>query len=541
MLEGCAFWPADVAGRYRQDGYWLGRSLGDLLARSCADNAAKTAVVSGGRRITYGELGAGADRLASGLLGLGLRPLDRIVVQMPNLPELMTVLLAVFRAGVIPVLALPGHRKNEIVHLCAHSGAIGYLAMDDFCGQDYRALAREVCEEVPGIRHVLISGDPQEFTSLESLALTGQQTDGADEFAPVDPSDPALFLLSGGTTGLPKLIPRTHDDYAYNMLATARGLRIGPDDVYLAVNPAAHNAALGCPGVLGTLLVGGKVVLAAGPRPQEAFELIRREEVTLTTLVPPLVRMWVDAAEKEPVDLSALTLQVGSSKFNPAEAERARKVLGCRLSQWYGIGEGLLTYTRLDDPDDIVFGTEGRPMAAADEIRVCDPVTGQELPDGTEGELCTRGPYTIRGYYDAPEVNARSFTADGFFRTGDLVVRRPDGNIVVTGRLKDVINRAGDKVPAEEVEKYLLTHPSVQDAAVVGMPDPVLGERSHAFVLTHDGALRGPALKAFLRTCGLATYKIPDKVLLRDAFPYTAVGKVDKGALRAALEVRPTG
>ncbi|MGW9176589.1 (2,3-dihydroxybenzoyl)adenylate synthase [Streptomyces decoyicus] len=538
MLEGCTSWPADVAARYRQDGYWLGRSLGDLLEESCARNHAKTAVVSGERRITYAELAHGAAQLARGLLDLGIRPLDRVVVQMPNLPELMTVLLAVFRAGIIPVLALPGHRKNEIVHLCTHSGAVGYLAMDDFCGQDYRALAREVREEVPGVRHVLISGEPQEFISLESL---GRQTDAVRDFEPVDPSEPALFLLSGGTTGLPKLIPRTHDDYAYNMLATARGLHIGPDDVYLAVNPAAHNAALGCPGVLGTLLVGGKVVLAAGPRPQEAFELIRREEVTLTTLVPPLVRMWVDAAEKEPVDLSAVMLQVGSSKFNPAEAERARKVLGCRLSQWYGIGEGLLTYTRVDDPDDIIFRTEGRPMAAADEIRVCDPVTGEQLPDGTEGELCTRGPYTIRGYYNAPEINTRAFTADGFFRSGDLVVRRPDGNIVVTGRIKDVINRAGDKVPAEEVEKYLLTHPSVQDAAVVGMPDPVLGERSHAFVLTHDGELRAPALKAFLRECGLATYKIPDKVLLRTTFPYTAVGKVDKGALRTALTPQPPG
>ncbi|MCS0639061.1 AMP-binding protein [Streptomyces sp. LP05-1] len=534
MLEGCVPWPDDLAERYRRAGYWLGRPLGELLAESCAAHADRVALVHGSTRLTYRQVEQEARRLAGGLLGLGVRPLDRVVVQLPNTPEFVVMVFALFLVGAVPVLALPGHRKHEIVHLCAHSGAVAYVVRDEHRGYDYRELAREVTAEVPGVRQVLVAGDAAEFTSLDAVRAGGTEHTGLPR---VDPAEPALFLLSGGTTGLPKLIPRTHDDYAYNMRACAEALGVDGTGVYLAVNPVAHNAALGCPGVLGTLLVGGRAVLAGGVRPDEAFELIRREGVTLTTLVPPLVRMWVEAALRAGTELPGLLLQVGSSKFNPSEAERARKALGCRLSQWFGVGEGLLTYTRLTDPDEVVLNTEGRPLADEDEIRIADE-SGAALPDGREGELLVRGPYTIRGYYRAPGQNAGSFTGNGFFRTGDLAVRRPDGNLVITGRLKDVINRVGDKVPAEEVERALLAHPEVRDAAVVGVADPVLGERCHAFVVVRENGPQAPALKAFLRAGGLATYKIPDRIVLVDALPQTAVGKVDKGALRASVAPR---
>ncbi|MFD7550929.1 (2,3-dihydroxybenzoyl)adenylate synthase [Streptomyces sp. NPDC059816] len=528
MLDGCVPWPAELSEEYRRAGYWSGRPLGELLAESCAANADRVAVVHGERRVTYGELGAASLETAGGLLALGIGPLDRVVVQLPNTPEFVVVVLALLHVGAIPVLALPGHRKSEITHLCGHSGAVAYVVKDVHGGFDHRELAREVLAAVPGVRHVVVDGDAAEFTALDSLRA------GSADLPRVDPSQPALFLLSGGTTGLPKLIPRTHDDYAYNMLACARALEVDAGSVYLAVNPVAHNAALGCPGVLGTLLVGGRVVMAGGLRPDEAFALVRREGVTFTTLVPPLVRMWVEAAQKSGARIPDVLLQVGSSKFNPAEAERARKVLDCRLSQWFGVGEGLLTYTRITDADEVVLHTEGRPLADADEVRIAGPAD-EELPPGREGELLVRGPYTIRGYYRAPEQNARAFTDDGFFRTGDLAVRRADGNLVITGRIKDVINRVGDKVPAEEVERHLLAHPGIRDAAVVGVEDPVLGERCYAFVVGRGEELRAPALKAFLRGSGLATYKVPDRIVVLDAFPHTAVGKVDKGALRASV------
>ncbi|GAA0583849.1 AMP-binding protein [Kribbella sandramycini] len=524
MLEGCVPWPDDVAEQYRRQGYWQGRSLGDLLVDACATYAGKTAVVCGDERLTYAEVAARADQAARHFAQLGIRPLDRVVVQLPNVPEFAAVVFALFRLGAIPVMALPGHRKHELVHLCGHSGARALVVLSEFRGFDYRELGREVQQHVAGLEQLVIADE------LDAAAP-------AIEYPVVDPSEPALFLLSGGTTGLPKLIPRTHDDYAYNLRASAEALRVDGDSTYLAVNPVAHNSALGCPGLFGTMLAGGKVVLTSTPRPAEQLALIAAEGVTFTTLVPATVRLWIDHAQRTPVDLAGVHLQIGSSKLTPGQAEEARKFLNCDLSQWFGIGEGLLTYTRLDDPDEVTLNTEGRAMAADDEIRVADE-HGQEVGDGVDGELLTRGPYTIRGYYRAEQQNAAAFTPDGFFRTGDLVRRGPDGNIVVVGRLKDVINRAGDKVPAEDVEEQLVAHPGVRDAAVIGVEDAVLGERTYAFVVLRDDSTSLPALKAFLRERGLATYKIPDKLVPVAELPRTPVGKADKVALRALVADR---
>ncbi|XTZ13620.1 (2,3-dihydroxybenzoyl)adenylate synthase [Micromonospora echinospora] len=478
--------------------------------------------------MTYDLLWAESEALAGGLLSRGVGALDRVVVQLPNVPEFVVVVVALLRIGAVPVMALPGHRRVELAHLCRHSQAVALVVADQIKGFDHRDLARDVLAEVPGLRHVLVAGVAGEFTALSDLRLPGQQLPA------VDPAEPALFLLSGGTTGLPKLIPRTHDDYAYNALATAEALGFDHDGVYLAVNPAGHNSALGCPGVLGSLLVGGTAVLTSSVRPDEVFPLIRREGVTLTTLVPPVVRLWTDAARKSGDRFPGLTLQVGSSKLDPARAALVRDSLGATLSQWFGVGEGLLTYTRLDDPADVVLGTEGRPLARHDEILVVDE-EDRPVPDGAAGELLVRGPYTIRGYFRAEEQNRRAFTGDGYFRTGDLVCRRADGNLVVVGRIKDIINRGGEKVPAEEVEEHLLTHTAVHDAAVVGVDDPVLGERTVAFVTLHGDTVAPASMKSFLRDRGLATYKIPDRVVPVPEIPRTAVGKIDKVALRSML------
>ncbi|MGP3977742.1 (2,3-dihydroxybenzoyl)adenylate synthase [Streptomyces sp. 8N114] len=527
MLEGCIPWPEDLAARYRREGYWQGRPLGDLLHEACEQHGDRVAVVCGQERLTYAQLSARGDELAGGFLDRGIGPLDRVVVQLPNITEFVVVMYALFRIGAIPVLALPGHRRNEISHLARHSQAVAYMVVDRSAGFDYRQLAREVSAEQAALREVFVAGDAAEFTALEAIGS------GNRDFPHVDPAEPAMFLLSGGTTGLPKLIPRTHDDYAYQMRATAEAVRAGRHTVYLAVNPAAHNAALGCPGVLGTLLVGGRAVLTTSVRPSEVFELVDREGVTLSTVVPPVLRLWMDTAQKSGADLSGVTLQVGSSKVDPTQAEQAIKLLDCRLSQWYGIGEGLLTHTRLDDPYEAVVNSEGRALSPQDEVRIAD-AEGRTLPVGEEGELQTRGPYTIRGYYRAEEKNAEAFTADGFFRTGDLARLRPDGNLVLVGRIKDIINRSGEKIPAEEVEEYLLAHPAIRDAALVGVPDQRLGERSHAFVMVRE-EIAPAAVKAHLRECGLATYKIPDKLIVVDELPRTPVGKVDKAELRARL------
>ena len=526
MLRGCTDWPAELAERYRREGYWQGQTLGAQLREWARRSGARDALVAGEERLSYEALDAGADRLAAGLAELGLRAGDRVVVQLPNAPELVTLCFALFRLGALPVLALPGHRANEISYLCEFSAAAAYVIPDHYAGFDYRTLAREL----DGVPHVLVAGEPEEFTRLSEVDADPVELDDPD------PGDVALFLLSGGTTALPKLIPRTHDDYSYAFRRSAENAGFSPDSVYLAVVPVTHNYGLAAPGVLGTLWAGGTVVLATAGSPEEAFELIARERVTVTGLVPPLALLWLDAAATTPSDLSSLELiQIGGAKLTPEAARRVEPVLGCRLQQSFGMAEGLLTQSRHDDSLELRTTTQGHPISPADEVRVVDE-DERDVAAGAVGQLLTRGPYTLRGYYRADEYNARAFTADGWLRTGDLVRILASGHLVVEGRAKDLINRGGDKVSAEEVEDHLLAHPGVRSAAVVAMPDAVMGERTCAFVV---GDAPGRAeLTRFLRSRGLATYKLPDRVEPIDALPETNVGKVDKQRLRELASAR---
>ncbi|MCF1592141.1 (2,3-dihydroxybenzoyl)adenylate synthase [Streptomyces muensis] len=489
----------------------------------------RTALVHGERRLSYAELESAADRVARRLAGLGIAAGDRVVLQLPNIPEFFAVFFGLQRLGAVPVLALPLHRRSEIVHLCRLSEAVAYVVPDVHQGFDHRELAAEVVKEAPCLRHVLVVGDPGTHTPLDGPGT------GVSGVSPVhdDASEVALLLVSGGTTGLPKLIPRTHDDYAYNVRASAELCRFGPDTVYLAALPVAHNFALGCPGVLGALHAGGTAVLTDEPDPDAAFALIERERVTATALVPPTARVWATATGWAGADLSSLRLlQVGGARLLPEHAIQVRGAFGPVLQQVFGMAEGLLNYTEPDAPEDVVLHTQGRPLSPDDEIRIVDE-DDRDVPPGAVGRLLTRGPYTLRGYYRAPEHNTTAFTADGHYRTGDLVRRTPTGHLVVEGRVKEQINRGGDKVAAAEVEQQLITHPAIADAAVVPVPDDLLGERTCAFVVPAPDA-EAPGRKeaaAFLRERGLAPYKIPDRIEVLDALPVTAVGKTDKRAL----------
>lgn len=298
---------------------------------------------------------------------------------------------------------------------------------------------------------------------------------------------------------------------------------------------------MACPGFLGAILSGGRVVVTNQPNPEECFGLIARERVTVTSLVPPLAMVWLDVAEATKPHLPSLrTLQVGGAKLSHEAARRVAPALGCKLQQVFGMAEGLICFTGLDDPDEIVLTTQGKPMSPADEVRVVDD-RGQDLPDGTTGHLLTRGPYTIRGYYDAPEQNAASFTPEGYYRSGDLVRRVAGGYLIVEGRDKDQINRGGEKIAAEEVENLLLGHASVLDVAVVGMPDNYLGERICAFIVPRSTRPNSNDLRAFLKTQGLAAFKIPDRFEFVEKFPTTGVGKISKKSLREELKAMHFG
>ncbi|TYR81428.1 (2,3-dihydroxybenzoyl)adenylate synthase [Priestia megaterium] len=530
MLTGCSLWPKEFADLYRKEGCWRGETFGGMLRERAKSQGKRIAITSGERNISYAELDKRVDRLAAGFQTLGIKKMDRVVVQLPNVVEFFEVCFALFRLGALPVFALPSHRSSEINYFCEFSEAVAYIIPDIYSGFDYRALAREAKSKVCTLQHVIVTGSSEGFLSLTDLYAEPIMNE-----ADVKPGDVAFLQLSGGSTGLSKLIPRTHDDYIYSLRVSDDICRINQDSVYLAVLPVAHNFPLSSPGVLGTLYAGGRVVLSPGPSPDEAFPLIEKERVTITALVPPLALTWLEAIATRAYDLASLqVLQVGGAKFSAEAARRIRPAFGCTLQQVFGMAEGLVNYTRLDDSEETIVNTQGRPMSEYDEIRVVDE-DDLDVKPGEVGQLLTRGPYTIRGYYKAEEHNAKAFTSDGFYRTGDLVRVTESGYIVVEGRDKDQINRGGEKIAAEEVENHLLAHEAVHDAAVVSMPDEFLGERSCAFVIPRHQTFTAGELKKFLKARGLATFKIPDRIEFTESFPYTPLGKVSKKALRQII------
>ncbi|WP_233629863.1 (2,3-dihydroxybenzoyl)adenylate synthase [Amycolatopsis sp. WAC 04197] len=523
-------WPDEAARRYRAVGHWQGTTFGEQLSGWAVRYAHRVALVDGDRRWTYAALDTAVRRLMTGLIGLGLKRGDKVIVQLPNRAEFVLLWFALTRLGIVPIHAMPAHRRNEIAHLTAMAEAVAYVIPDRHARFDYRELAARVRAEA-GIRHVIVAGDPGGHDGFLAMADLLDNEPAPDPVDPPQSGDLALLLLSGGTTGMPKLVPRTHDDFAYNSRRAAELCELTEDSVYLAVLPIAFNYTMSCPGLLGVLQAGGRVVLAPSPGARTAFDLIEREGVTIAAINPPLVPHWLAEFEQGDTDLSSLrVLQVGSARLADDLAAAVTKTFACRLQQVFGMAEGLLCLTRLDDPDELVHTTQGRPISADDEVRVVGP-DDVEVAPGETGELLTRGPYTLRGYFRAAEHNARAFTADGFYRTGDLVQQLPTGHLNVVGRAKDQINRGGQKIDATEVEGHLLACPGVLSAALLPEADTVLGERSVAFLVCSGEPPSTSTLQTFFRDRGVAAYKVPDRVAVVEELPSTAVGKIDKKAL----------
>jgi 2,3-dihydroxybenzoate-AMP ligase len=536
MLQGCTAWPKELARRYRRQGYWADLTLYDMLLRSVAASPDRTALVHGARRLSYAELRIAIDRLAGRLIELGFKPLDRVVFQLPNSIAFVIAFFALLSIGVIPVLALPAHRREEISHIFAHTKAAGYVVPDVWRGYDYRSLAAEMCGLAPSLRNVLVLGEPgpdQIFWS-NLLAYNGSRADNASTltaFAPA-PDEVALMLLSGGTTGLPKLIPRTHNDYVYNCRQCGEVAGFNATTVFLALLPMAHNYTLGCPGVLGALAHGGTAVIAPDAGIETVAQLIEAERVTVISAAVPLIVNLLNADLPRDRDLSSLRVVMnGGAKLASELRRRVEQRFGCTFQESFGTGEGLLNMTRLDDPAEIRLTSSGRPISPADEIRIVDE-RGHDVPDGAIGELICRGPYTIRGYYNAPEKDRAAFTGDGYYRMGDMV-RRVDGNLYVEGRLKDIINRGGEKISCEEVENYILGHPKIKNVCVVAMPDATFGEKACAFVITVAGeTIDLDEIKSFLLGRDIAKFKLPERLTVVNEFPISPAGKILRRELR---------
>lgn len=524
-MKDVTLFSTEDAAKYEFLGCWERLSLGEHLDCLAQAHPDRHALVFGSNRFTYEDLRLEADRLAGALLQKGIQPGDFIAVQLPNSSLFVVLSFALFKIGAIPIYIMPAHREVELSGIFQKAKPKAYVVCKHYLGFQYEEMVQRLQQNNSSIEIVLFADPDADF-----YADNGLISDVAVTVAAPSSRSLALFLLSGGTTGIPKLIPRTHADYAYNAKASAERCKLDEDSVYLTVLPAGHNFPLGCPGLLGTLLKGGKVVMAATSSPDEVFPLIEQEQVTVTALVPALVNLWLKALSWNESDISSLKLlQVGGSPLDRGLAERVTSELGCTLQQVFGTAEGFESYTSPDDPQDVIWDTQGKPLSPFDDVKIVDN-DGNILGPGAVGELYIKGPYSIRGYYNEYEHNLKSFTADGYYKSGDLATFTPCGNLKITGRIKEQINRAGEKIAAAEVESYLNALPGVESSAVIAVPDEKLGERIGA-VIRSDMELSLKHVHDFFRELGVAQYKFPDQLERVTKWPLTGVGKIDKKEL----------
>ena len=473
------------------------------------------------------------------LFDLGLRPQDRVVVQLPNTNVFVAFYVALQRIGVIPIMALPSHRFREVEQFVRLSGAVALASPLAAKDADFADIFRRVAADATSLRWHLTLGGESEL-ALEDL-MSREPVSTVEDLlalrADLDAEDPAVFQLSGGTTGIPKLIPRSHNDYAFNSHLAVSVCDVHEGDVLLDVLPISHNLPLACPGLQGFLFRGATVALSTSTRSDDIFRRIHSDRATHMHVVPALLIKLINDTTAADFDLSTMrVIQSGGQRLQPETRRGAQQVFPrATVQENFGMAEGLLMFVRLDDPEDVRMETVGRPICVDDEVRLVD-AAGNDVADGAVGELWARGPYTLRGYYNAPEHNARAFSPDGFYMSGDLMWRHPSGNYVVAGRTKDLINRGGEKISAEEVENLILAHPAVLNVACVPVEHEVLGEQMCAcVVLRPDASLTLEELVAHLTSYELARHKLPEHLQIYATFPLSPVGKVSKKDLVSDL------
>ena len=545
MLEGFIPWPEEDIRQFKAAGYWEDLTLGEHMDRWAEQYSDCPALAYQGIEVTYQQMGEYATRLAYNLRELGLRSNDPVVIQLFNTPELVYLVYACVKIGAIPICSLPTHRWAEIDFLTkvseARAHAIPAGMVKDF---DFETFAEKMREKTPSLEYILTLGKSTRphLNSIDDFLVKDIALEEARAYLAKhrpDPMAPALFQLSGGTTGVPKIIPRTHNDYHYNAKCVGNVLEFHEGTRLLPALPLMHNAALvNC--LFGVHSKGGTLVLTPSLAPEAVLEAISQNRVNSMATVPVLLHRLLEVPEKirKRYDLSSFKrLLWGGNPVEPEIQLKFRETFHCDTDQTYGMAEGLICWTRAYDSLETKLHTQGRPVSEADEVRVTDINNEEELPIGQIGECWTRGPYTLRGYYNAFERNREAFSPDGYYKTGDLVKRDAHGNIMVVGRLKDCISRGAEKINAEEVENHISKFSKINYAAVVAMPDKVMGERVCAFVVPKSGvSFDLEELTDFLlNEQKIAKFKVPERLEFIDELPVTKVGKYEKKSLREKI------
>ena len=531
------------AQKYSKYRWWLGIPLGDFIDRDADVFPDKEAVVDDRVRLTYAELRDKTNKLAVGLMRLGIKKGDTVLLQLPNWAEYVYSYFALQKIGAIPVVLISGYKQLEVGHLARLTEAKAWICPALYRRMDYTSFIGDVLEINPQLKHIIsvrAEGEARGFTeSLEHLIdrdLTGEDLRKLASRRP-SATDVAHIIPSGGTTGMPKGIPRTHNDYVCNVEFKHKGWEMCTSDACLIVVPVGHNLAV--LQVVGSIFFAFKLVLLDSTKPEDVCGTIQKEKITYMPTVPSLVRRIIQSPEFKNYDLSSLKkISAGGEPSTPELIREVYDKLSCTYINEFGMTEGLICRTSLTDNVDTICNTVGKPTCPYNEIKIIDP-DGKELPRNTDGELATKGPAIFAGYLKNPEENKKSFTKDGFFRTGDQARMDDRGYLKITGRIKDLIIRGGENISPAQVEELLCEHPGIADAAVVGMPDKELGEKVCAYVRPAPGFNPDPEeIKAFMEKNGASKLLIPERFEFIESFPMTEAGKHDKKQLKKDLKQR---
>jgi non-ribosomal peptide synthetase component E (peptide arylation enzyme) len=537
-IEGVTYCSAGDAAEYIRTGAWINKTVGDALRSMAASYPKRHIFISDERSITFAEFDEETDRLAAALLDLGMSAGDRAIFQMGTTVETAIALLACYKIGVIPVCSLPQHRQVEIGQLTQQSSAKGYFVQGGFSSFDLVGFGQQMIERQPPLKHLIVARSRYDrgAAQLEMLIEKTPLAYGRKRLASVrlGPGDVLSFQLSGGTTGVPKIIPRFHAEYLGHSAASMSRYGITASSRMIWALPLLHNAAQ-LYALIPAVAQGVTAVLMPNVDIPRMLELIEQHRVTNAISIGPIAPQLMAYPDLARHDLSSLRLFATMSRAEALEA-----LLGVPCSNLFGITEGLLLGNGPDAPAAARHHTQGRPGCPQDEIRLLELGSEQEVKPGQPGELCFRGPSSLRGFFNAPNANKAAFTSDGFYRTGDIMTARVIGGetyYAFEGRLRDNVNRGGEKIGCEEVEAFVSMHPAVADAKLVPMPDKFYGEKGCIFIILRKDQ-RAPAVKEladFLVAKGLAKFKCPERIEVIETFPLTRAGKLDKPALKAAI------
>jgi non-ribosomal peptide synthetase component E (peptide arylation enzyme) len=542
LLDGVVPYTKEDAEKYNTFRWWSGLTFGDILDRAADIHPEKEAFVDRKMRLTYGEAKEKTNKLAIGLMDLGIQPLDRVLLQLPNWNEFVFAYFAIQKIGAIPVLLIDRYRQFEINHLISLSGATSWIVASKYKKTDYMPIIHDVLKEHPEVKHVVTvrgDGDPKPYTSLEVLIEKAELSE--DNLARLaakrpDPMQVAHMGPTGGTTGAPKIVPRTHNSLINGIEYCSKSWEQSNQDINLLAGPVGHDLTFSkC--FIGSIITLGKIVFLDSTDEKDICETIEREKVSSIVWVPTLGQRLLQYKDLDKYDLSSLQkMHSAGGASHPDLVKDVIEKLHMTFYNGYGATEGMTTITRTTDNLETICTTVGRPTCPYDTYKVIDK-DGRELPLNEQGELVLKGPGVFTGYYNNPDENMAAFTKDRFFRTGDVAKINEKGYITITGRIKEMINRGGESISATQIERLIDRHPDVAVVAVIPMPDPDMGEKVCAYIQPKTGSrLTFDDIISFLKEEKASVLQLPERIEFIDAMPYTGAQKLDKRFLKEDIQ-----